>query len=77
MLAPWVMDEVKTAKLNDKRLNARLADVLSLLARIRMRAFPPRVVVGLRWSLPIVFARMRRQALRTFCRLTVMRHDNG
>ena len=32
MLAPWVMDEVKTAKLNDKRLNARLADVLSLLA---------------------------------------------
>ncbi len=32
MLAPWVMDEVKTAKLNDKRLNVRLADVLSLLA---------------------------------------------
>ena len=26
MLAPWVMDEVKTAKLGDKRLNARLAD---------------------------------------------------
>jgi len=32
MLAPWVMDEVKTAKLNDKRLNRRLAEVLSQLA---------------------------------------------
>jgi hypothetical protein len=32
MLAPWVVDEVKTAKLNDKRLNARLAEVLSQLA---------------------------------------------
>ncbi len=32
MLAPWVMNEVKTAKLNDKRLNDRLAQVLSLLA---------------------------------------------
>ena len=32
MLAPWVADEVKTAKLNDKRLNARLAEVLSQLA---------------------------------------------
>ena len=32
MLAPWVEDEVKTAKLNDKRLNDRLAEVLSQLA---------------------------------------------
>ena len=32
MLAPWVVDEVKTAKLNDKRLNERLAAVLSQLA---------------------------------------------
>jgi hypothetical protein len=32
MLAPWVTDEVKTAKLNDKRLNARLAEVLAQLA---------------------------------------------
>jgi hypothetical protein len=32
MLAPWVMDEMKTAKLGDKRLNARLAQVLSQLA---------------------------------------------
>ena len=32
MLAPWVSDEVKTAKLNDKRLNERLAEVLSQLA---------------------------------------------
>ena len=28
MLAPWVMDEVKTADLNDKRLKKRLAEVL-------------------------------------------------
>ena len=32
MLTPWVVDEVKTAKLNDKRLNERLAEVLSQLA---------------------------------------------
>jgi hypothetical protein len=32
MLAPWVTDEVKTARLKDKRLNNRLAQVLSLLA---------------------------------------------
>jgi hypothetical protein len=32
MLAPWVIDEVKTAKLGDKRLNARLGEVLSQLA---------------------------------------------
>jgi Transposase DNA-binding/Transposase Tn5 dimerisation domain len=32
MLAPWVQDEVKSAKLSDKRLKERLAKVLSLLA---------------------------------------------
>ncbi len=32
MLAPWAEDEVKTAKLNDKRLNERLAVILSQLA---------------------------------------------
>ena len=32
MLVPWVMEEVKTARLNDKRLNARFAQVLSQLA---------------------------------------------
>jgi len=32
MLAPWVMDEVKTANLKDKRLNERFAEVLSQLA---------------------------------------------
>jgi hypothetical protein len=32
MLAPWVHDEMKTAKLGDKRLNARLAEILSQLA---------------------------------------------
>ena len=32
MPAPWVMNEMKTAKLGDKRLNARLGEVLSQLA---------------------------------------------
>jgi hypothetical protein len=32
MLAPWIMDETKTANLNDKRLNKRFAEVLSQLA---------------------------------------------
>jgi hypothetical protein len=32
MLAPWVVEEVKTAKMNDKRLNERIAVVLSQLA---------------------------------------------
>jgi hypothetical protein len=32
MLTPWVMDEMKTAELPDKRLNERLAIVLSQLA---------------------------------------------
>ena len=32
MLAPWVMDEVKTADFNDRRLNNRLAEVLDELA---------------------------------------------
>jgi Transposase DNA-binding/Transposase Tn5 dimerisation domain/Transposase DDE domain len=31
MLAPWVMDEMKTADLKDKRLDARLREVLSQL----------------------------------------------
>jgi hypothetical protein len=32
MLAPWVVDEVKTAALNDERLNRRFAEVLGQLA---------------------------------------------
>lgn len=32
MLAPWIMDEVKTADLGDKRLNKRFAEVLNDLA---------------------------------------------
>ena len=32
MLAPWVMDEMKTADLKDERLNDRLREVLSQLA---------------------------------------------
>src|SRR3990172_3425731 len=31
MLAPWVMDEMKTADLQDERLNDRLREVLSQL----------------------------------------------
>ena len=36
MLAPWVADEVKSAELNDKRLNRRLAEVLSLLGAVSL-----------------------------------------
>ncbi len=32
MRAPWVVDEMKTVRLNDKRLNERLVEVLSQLA---------------------------------------------
>jgi len=32
MVAPWVIEEMKTANLNDRRLNQRLAEVLSQLA---------------------------------------------
>jgi hypothetical protein len=32
MLAPWIIEEMKTAKLGDKRLNARLVQVLAQLA---------------------------------------------
>src|SRR5262245_15795303 len=32
MVAPWVVEEMQTADLNDKRLDARLRDVLSQLA---------------------------------------------
>jgi len=32
MLAPWAIEEMKTARLKDKRLNARLAELLSQLA---------------------------------------------
>ncbi len=32
MLSPWILDEVKSAKLNDKRLNTRFGQVLSQLA---------------------------------------------
>ena len=32
MLAPWVMDEMKTVELHDKRLDARLRTVLAQLA---------------------------------------------
>lgn len=32
MYAPWAVEEMKTARLGDKRLNARLAEVLSQLA---------------------------------------------
>ena len=32
MLAPWAMEEMKTVDLNDKRLNNRISEVLSLLA---------------------------------------------
>lgn len=40
MLAPWVMDEMKTADLKDKRLNERLAQVLSALSALPTASIP-------------------------------------
>jgi hypothetical protein len=40
MLAPWARDEMKTANLNDKRLNKRLAEVLSELAEHPTASIP-------------------------------------
>jgi hypothetical protein len=40
MLAPWVIEEMKTAKLNDKRLNERLRVVLSQLAEHPTASIP-------------------------------------
>jgi hypothetical protein len=40
MLAPWVIEEMKTAKLNDKRLNDRLRVVLSQLAEHPTASIP-------------------------------------
>lgn len=40
MVAPWVMDEVKTADLKDKRLNKRLGEVLSQLAERPTASIP-------------------------------------
>lgn len=40
MLAPWASEEMKTADLPDKRLNERLAIVLSQLAGQPQRASP-------------------------------------
>lgn len=40
MPAPWVRDEMKTVELNDKRLNHRLGEVLSLLAEHPTASIP-------------------------------------
>jgi Transposase DNA-binding/Transposase Tn5 dimerisation domain len=40
MLAPWVSDEMKSADLNDKRLNARLTQVLSALGEHPTASIP-------------------------------------
>ena len=40
MLAPWVIDEMKTANLPDKRLNERLGAVLSQLAALPTASIP-------------------------------------
>ncbi len=40
MLSPWAMDEMKTAKLDDKRLNHRLQAVLSQLAERPTASIP-------------------------------------
>jgi hypothetical protein len=40
MLAPWVIDEMKTVDLKDKRLNSRLGEVLSQLGRHPTASIP-------------------------------------
>ena len=40
MLAPWAIDEMATADLNDKRLNARLTAVLSALGERPTASIP-------------------------------------
>ena len=40
MVAPWVLDEMKTADLKDRRLNKRLAEVLSQLGRHPTASIP-------------------------------------
>lgn len=46
MVAPWVMDELKTVDLHDKRLNRRLGEVLSQLS-VRPTASIPAACGGL------------------------------
>jgi hypothetical protein len=46
MLAPWAIDEMKSANLEDKRLNARLTRILSVLGE-RPSASIPAAFVGL------------------------------
>ena len=44
MLAPWASEEMKTAKLRDKRLNMRLTRILSALGeRTSITCLPNRV----------------------------------
>ena len=45
MLVPWVVDEMKTANLKDRRLNARLRR-FSRRCRTRRRTFPQPVEAG-------------------------------
>jgi hypothetical protein len=40
MLAPWVAEEMKSAELNDERLNRRLEEVLSALAERPTASIP-------------------------------------
>src|SRR3954466_5902433 len=40
MLAPWVSEEMKSAELNDERLNRRLEEVLSALAERPTASIP-------------------------------------
>ena len=58
MLAPWAKEEMKTAKLTDKRLNERLATVLRSWRRNRPRAFPRPAAVRPRWRRRIAFLKM-------------------
>ena len=74
MLAPWVMEEVETVKLNDKRLDARLGELLSQLSAQPRGAFLLPAADVLRWLPPIVSARTKRLVLKPLCSRIWTRH---
>jgi len=58
MLAPWAIEEMRTAKLRDKRLNKRLTRILSALGSGRR---------------PVFYSRSLRGETGNGCRVSVLR----
>lgn len=77
MVVPWVMDEIKTADLRDKRLNDRSTEVLSLLGGIHQRTFPRPAVDTRRRPSPIVCSIMTTRLSRLFFGHISIRRENA